>query len=81
LVIGAPPVVSYVSVQKVAYGVDEMSVAGALVDRPIPMVRCKTVDIKVPADAEIVIEGYLNTEYIEPGGPSANPTATCIRAS
>ena len=69
LVVGAPPVVSYVSVQKVAYGLDEMSVAGALVDRPIPMVRCKTVDIMVPADAEIVIEGYLNTEYIEPEGP------------
>ena len=46
-----------------------MSVAGALVDRPIPMIRCKTVDIMVPADAEIVIEGYLNTEYIEPEGP------------
>ena len=46
-----------------------MSVAGALVDRPIPMIRCKTVDIMVPADAEIVIKGYLNTEYIEPEGP------------
>jgi len=69
LVIGAPPVVSYVSVQKVAYGVDEIAVAGALVDRPIPMVRCKSVDIMVPADAEIIIEGYLNTEYIEPEGP------------
>ncbi len=33
------------------------------------MVKCKTIDIMVPADAEIVIEGYLNTEYIEPEGP------------
>ena len=61
--------------------VDEMSVAGVLVDRPIPIIRCKTVDIMVPADAEIVIEGYLNTEYSSPKGPSANPTATCIRAN
>jgi UbiD family decarboxylase len=69
LVVGAPPIVSYVSVQKIPYGVDEMGVAGGLAGEPIPMVKCKTVDIMVPADAEIVIEGYLNTEYIEPEGP------------
>ena len=59
LVIGAPPIVSYVSVQKIPYGVDEMGVAGGLAGEPIPMVKCKTHDIMVPADAEIVIEGYL----------------------
>ena len=69
LVVGAPPIVSYVSVQKIPYGVDEMGVAGGLAGEPIPMVKCKTIDIMVPADAEIVIEGYLNTEYIEPEGP------------
>ncbi len=69
-VIGAPPIVSYVSVQKIPYGVDEMGVAGGIGwIEPIPMVKCKTIDIMVPADAEIVIEGYLNTEYIEPEGP------------
>ena len=69
LVIGAPPIVSYVSVQKIPYGVDEMGVAGGLAGEPIPMVKCKTHDIMVPADAEIVVEGYLNTEFIEPEGP------------
>ena len=59
LVVGAPPIVSYVSVQKIPYGVDEMGVAGGLAGEPIPMVKCKTIDIMVPADAEIVIEGYL----------------------
>jgi UbiD family decarboxylase len=69
LVLGAPPVVSYTSVQKVAYGLDEMAVAGGLAGEPIPIVKCKTVDLMVPADAEIVIEGHLNTEWIEPEGP------------
>jgi 4-hydroxy-3-polyprenylbenzoate decarboxylase len=86
LVIGAPPVVSYVAVQKIAYGMDEIAVAGGLVDEPIRMVKCKTVDLFVPAESEIVIEGFLNTEWIEPEGPfgrdpSANPTATCIPGS
>ncbi len=69
LVLGAPPVVSYVSVQKIPYGMDEMAVSGGLVGEPIRMVKCKTVDLLVPAEAEIVIEGHLNTEWIEPEGP------------
>ncbi len=69
LVLGAPPVVSYVSVQKISYGVDEIAVAGGLVGESIRMVKCKTVDLLVPAESEIVIEGYLNTEWIEPEGP------------
>ena len=39
LVIGAPPIVSYVSVQKIPYGVDEIGVAGGLAGEPIPMVK------------------------------------------
>jgi 4-hydroxy-3-polyprenylbenzoate decarboxylase len=69
LVIGAPPVVSYASVQKVPRGVDEIAVAGGLIGEPIPVVKCKTVDIEVPADAEIVIEGKISTDFLEPEGP------------
>ena len=69
LVLGAPPVVSYVSVQKVPYGVDEMGVAGGLAGEPIRVVQCKTVDLLVPAEGEIVIEGFLDTEWLEPEGP------------
>jgi 4-hydroxy-3-polyprenylbenzoate decarboxylase len=69
LVIGAPPVVSYAAVQKVPRGVDEIAVAGGLVGEAIPVVKCKTVDIEVPADAEIVIEGKISTEFFEPEGP------------
>jgi 4-hydroxy-3-polyprenylbenzoate decarboxylase len=69
VVVGPPPVVSYAAVQKVPYGVDELAVAGGLVDESIRLVKCKTVDIEVPADAEIVIEGILATDTVEPEGP------------
>ncbi len=67
--IGAPPAVSYAAVQKVAYGLDEAAVAGGLAGEPIRVVKCKTVDLVVPAEAEIVIEGYISTEFVEPEGP------------
>lgn len=69
IVVGPPPVVSYAAVQKVPYGVDELAVAGGLAGEPIRLVKCQTVDLEVPADAEIVIEGRLSTEHVEPEGP------------
>jgi 4-hydroxy-3-polyprenylbenzoate decarboxylase len=69
VVIGAPPCVAYTSVQKLPEDVDELHVAGGLVGRPINVVRAKTVDLLVPAEAEIVIEGLIDTEYLEPEAP------------
>ena len=69
LVIGPPPVVSYAAVEKVPYGMDEMGLAGGLAGEPIEVVKCKTVDLVVPADTELVIEGKISTEYLEPEGP------------
>ncbi len=69
LVVGAPPVVSYAAVQKVPYGLDEMAVAGGLAGEPIEVVKCKTVDLVVPAEAEIVFEGKISTDFWEPEGP------------
>ncbi len=69
LVVGAPPALSYAAVQKVAYGVDEAAVAGGLAGEPIRMVKCKTIDLLVPAEAEFVIEGLISTEFVEPEGP------------
>jgi UbiD family decarboxylase len=69
VVVGPPPVVSYAAVQKVPYGVDEIAVAGGLAGEPIRLVKCQTVDLEVPADAEIVIEGILATDLLEPEGP------------
>jgi len=69
IVMGAPPNVSYTSVVKIPYGVDDYAVAGGLAGEPVQLVKARTVDIEVPANAEIVIEGFLGTEYLEPEAP------------
>jgi 4-hydroxy-3-polyprenylbenzoate decarboxylase len=50
-------------------GVDELWVAGGLAGGPINVVQAKTVDLLVPAEAQIVIEGLIDPEYLEPEGP------------
>ena len=69
IVIGCPPAVSYTAVQKLPEKLDELWVAGALAGAPINVVRARSVDLLVPAEAEVVIEGYVNTEYLEPEAP------------
>jgi 4-hydroxy-3-polyprenylbenzoate decarboxylase len=69
VVVGCPPVISYASVQKMPESLDEIWVAGALAGGPINVVRAKTVDLLVPAEAEIVIEGLINTQLLEPEAP------------
>jgi 2,5-furandicarboxylate decarboxylase 1 len=50
--------------------VDELAVVGALRGAPVPVVKCITSDIYVPADAEYVVEGYLDPAgHVEPEGP------------
>jgi UbiD family decarboxylase len=55
--IGVEPSLIIGSQAKVPYGVDEYHVAGGLRDAPVKLVRCETIDVEVPAAAEIVIEG------------------------
>jgi UbiD family decarboxylase len=69
VVLGAPPSISFASVQKLPETVDEIHVAGGLVGAPINVVKAKTVDLLVPAEAEIVVEGFIDTEYLEPEAP------------
>ena len=69
VVVGCPPVISYAAVQKMPHDLDEIAVAGALAGGPINVVRARTVDLLVPAEAEIVIEGLINTELLEPEAP------------
>jgi UbiD family decarboxylase len=69
VVVGCPPIISYASGYKVPDDLDELEVAGALAGGPINVVRARTVDLMVPAEAEVVIEGYINTEFLEPEGP------------
>jgi UbiD family decarboxylase len=69
VVLGAPPCVAFTSAQKVPETLDELHVAGGLVGAPINVVKAKTVDLLVPAEAEIVVEGWIDTEYLEPEAP------------
>ena len=68
-IIGGPPSVAYTGIWKVPENIDELAVAGGLVGAPINVVRARTVDLLVPAEAEIVVEGYVDTEYLEPEAP------------
>jgi 4-hydroxy-3-polyprenylbenzoate decarboxylase len=69
IALGCPPYVAFVAPQKLPLDVDEIGVAGGLAGEPINVVRARTVDLLVPAEAEIVIEGLIDTEYLEPEGP------------
>jgi UbiD family decarboxylase len=69
IAIGIPPVVSFAAVQKVPEHLDELAVAGGLLGTPLNVVRATTVDLLVPAEAEVVIEGLIDTEWLEPEAP------------
>lgn len=69
IVIGSVPVIGYCATVRFPYDVDEFAVAGGLAGEPIPLVKCKTVDLEVPAMAEIVIEGRMPTGFMEREGP------------
>ncbi|MCC6777279.1 MAG: UbiD family decarboxylase [Hyphomicrobiales bacterium] len=69
IVIGCAPVVMFTGGMKLPIDLDEMAVAGALAGAPLRVTRGVTVDLAVPADAEIVIEGLIDPELLEPEGP------------
>jgi 2,5-furandicarboxylate decarboxylase 1 len=62
LVIGHHPAVTMGAVSKLAGVGGELDVAGGLLGEPVEMVACKTVDLSVPARAEIVIEGFVDPD-------------------
>lgn len=69
LVIGVHPACILASQAIAAVDEDEMEIAGALLGHPIEMVKCKTNEVRVPAHAEIVIEGRILPRVREPEGP------------
>jgi UbiD family decarboxylase len=69
VVIGADPSIGYVSVSKMSDALDEFAVAGALRGAPVDLVRCETIPLEVPATAEIVLEGEIPPNALEPEGP------------
>jgi 2,5-furandicarboxylate decarboxylase 1 len=69
LVIGVHPACILASQAIAALDQDEMEIAGALLGQPVEMVKCKTNQVRVPAHAEIVIEGRILPSIREPEGP------------
>ncbi|WP_158738112.1 UbiD family decarboxylase [Alteribacillus sp. YIM 98480] len=51
----------------------EIELAGSILGEPIEMVQCETLDLMVPAESEIVIEGYIHPDRLEDDGPSPSP--------
>ena len=69
VVIGAHPAVMLAAAAKMGIDQDEYELAGALLGESLPVCRAKTVDVEVPADAEIVIEGHIQNGVREKEGP------------
>jgi 4-hydroxy-3-polyprenylbenzoate decarboxylase len=67
--IGGPPALLLAAASKVPYGVDEYGLAGALNGAAIEVVQAETFDAVVPAHAEIVLEGIIRTDVLEPEAP------------
>jgi 2,5-furandicarboxylate decarboxylase 1 len=69
IVIGVDPLTLLASQAIAPVDLDELTIAGALHGRPLPVVKCLTSDVHVPAEAEIVLEGRLLPGVREPEGP------------
>ncbi|HEX7005972.1 MAG TPA: UbiD family decarboxylase, partial [Alphaproteobacteria bacterium] len=67
-VVGSHPVDHIAATMRIP--VDEVGLIGSLRDAPLPLVKCVTNDLLVPADAEFILEGYLDERgHVEPEGP------------
>ena len=72
--IGADPAVCYAASAPLPYGIDEFLLAGFIRKQPVPLVKCKTVNLEVPAHAEIVLEGFIDPAEMRLEGPFGDHT-------
>jgi 4-hydroxy-3-polyprenylbenzoate decarboxylase len=72
--IGGPPVLPYAATAPLPEDLDEIAFAGFVLGRGIDMVKCKSIDLEVPAQAEIVLEGYVDPGDLRPEGPFGDHT-------
>jgi len=72
--LGGDPALAYCASAPLPEGIDEYLFAGFLRKKPVDLVRCKTVDLQVPAEAEIVIEGYVDPDETRLEGPFGDHT-------
>ncbi len=69
IAIGPLPNIGLVAVVEIPYGIDEYDITGGIAGEPLELVKCKTVDLEVPATSEIVIEGEIPIDLLEREGP------------
>ena len=72
--IGADPATMYSAILPLPPDLDEMMIAGFLRQSPVEMVKCQTCDLEVPAQAEIVLEGYVEMGELRTEGPFGDHT-------
>ena len=72
--IGADPATMYSAILPLPPDLDEMMIAGFIRQKPVEMVKCETVDIEVPAQSEIVLEGYVELGELRREGPFGDHT-------
>ena len=72
--LGTDPALTFAAAAPLPDDVDEMFLAGFVRREPVEMVRCVTVDVEVPASAEIVLEGYVDPKERRSEGPFGDHT-------
>jgi 4-hydroxy-3-polyprenylbenzoate decarboxylase len=72
--IGTEPALTYAATAPLPPVLDEFAFAGLLRGKPVELVRAKTVDLMVPADAEFVLEGYVDNQDLRLEGPFGDHT-------
>ena len=72
--IGTDPVSTFCAIVPAPPDIDEFMIAGFLRNKPVEMVKCETVDLEVPAQSEIVLEGHVNLDELRTEGPFGDHT-------
>ena len=72
--IGTDPALTFSAIVPAPPEVEEYMIAGFLRQKPVELVKCETVDLEVPANAEIVLEGYINLDELRTEGPFGDHT-------
>jgi len=72
--LGGDPALSFSATAPLPDGLDEILFAGFLRRKSIEMVKCKTIDLEVPADVDLVLEGYVQPGEMRPEGPFGDHT-------
>ncbi len=72
--IGTDPATTFSAIVPAPPEVEEFLIAGFLRQQPVELVKCETVDLEVPAHAEIILEGYVRLDELRPEGPFGDHT-------